>query len=107
VKIQGEGQVLGLPVADVDGRRLGRIVAVDCAPQDSYMAVWFVLRLRGWRRALRAVPAQRARWYTGGGLEVPVRREVVFASPALAAAALDTRSRIAVADYYLHALVSA
>jgi hypothetical protein len=38
---------------------------------------------------------------------IPVRREVVFASPALAAAALDTRSRIAVADYYLHALVSA
>ena len=63
MKIQGESQVLGLPVSNRDGRRLGRIVAVDCAPQDSYTAVWFVLRLRGWRRGLRAVPAEHARWY--------------------------------------------
>jgi hypothetical protein len=102
VKIQGESQVLGLPIADRDGRRLGRIVAVDCAPQDPYTAMWFVVRIGGWRHGLRAVPAEHAAWYAGGGLDVPVRREVVLASPAPATADLDAASRIAVADYYTH-----
>jgi len=107
VKIQGENQLLGLPVADCNGRRLGRILAVDCAPEDSYTAVWFVLRLRGWRRGLRAVPAERARWSAERGLDVPVRREAVLASPAPAAAELDARSRLAIADYYVRTPVAA
>jgi len=71
VKIQGESQVLGLPASDCDGRRLGRIVAVDCAPQDSYTAVWFVLRLRGWRRGLRAVPSILAAPAASASLHLP------------------------------------
>ena len=60
MKIQGESQVVGLPVADTDGRRLGRNAAVDYTPQDPHAAAWFVVRLHGWRRGLRAVPAERS-----------------------------------------------
>ena len=88
MKIQGENQVLGMPVSDTDGRRLGRVVALDCAP-DPYTAAWFVLRLRGWRRRLRAVPAQHAQWGCGVELRVPYRRDQVLASPALAAEQRD------------------
>jgi len=80
VKIQGESQVLGMPVADVDDRRLGHIVAVDCTP-DPYNAAWFVVRLHGWRLRLRAVPAHDADWSTGAGLRVPYRRAQILASP--------------------------
>ena len=80
MKIQGESQVLGMPVADVDDRRLGHIVAVDCTP-DPYNAAWFVVRLHGWRRGLRAVPAHDADWSTGAGLRVSYRRAQILASP--------------------------
>jgi hypothetical protein len=89
VKIQGESQVLGMPVVDVEGRRLGRIAVVDCAP-DPYTAVWFVLRLHGWRHQLRAVPAQHAQWGTGADLQVPYRREQVYASPVLSDACVGS-----------------
>jgi membrane-associated protein len=77
VKIQGESQVLGQPIRDSDGRRFGRIMAVDCSPEDPYTAALFMLRLRGLRRRLRAVPAQQARWHAAGGLQVPLRRWVL------------------------------
>jgi len=80
VKIQDASQVLGIPVADVDGRRLGRIVAVDCTPEP-YTAAWFVLRLRGWRLRLRAVLAHDVDWSIGPGLRVPYRRAQILASP--------------------------
>jgi hypothetical protein len=89
VKIQGDSQVLDLPVVDVEGRRVGRVAAVDCAP-DPYTAVWFVLRLHGWRRQLRAVPAQHAQWGTGAELQVPYRREQGYASPVLSEARVGT-----------------
>jgi hypothetical protein len=82
VKIQGEACVLGTAVRDGEGRRLGRVVAVDCAP-DPYTVAWFVLRLPGWRRQLRAVPAFGASWLAQGVLCVPYRRELVADSPVL------------------------
>jgi hypothetical protein len=81
VKIQGESQVLDRPDVDADGRGLGRVIAVKCAPDDPYTVEWFVLRLRGWRRGRRAVPAARADWRAGGGLRVSFARDVVLASP--------------------------
>lgn len=82
VKIQGETQVLGVPLCDAAGRRIGRVVAVACAP-DPYSAAWFVVRLRGWHRQVRAVPAGRAEWTGSGALGVPYRRADVLASPVL------------------------
>jgi hypothetical protein len=38
VKIQGESQVLDRSVIDADGRRLGRIIPVECTQDDSYWA---------------------------------------------------------------------
>jgi hypothetical protein len=81
VRIQGERQVLDWPVRDGAGRRLGRVVGVECDP-DPYTAAWLLLRLPGWPRRLRAVPASGANWQPGGPLSVAYRREVVLASPA-------------------------
>ncbi len=80
MKIQDASQVLGMPVADVEGRGLGRVVAVDCT-SDPYTAAWFVVGLGGWRLRLRAVPAEDADWSNGAGLRVPYRRAQIFASP--------------------------
>jgi hypothetical protein len=84
VKVQGREQVLGKLVRDSDGRRLGRVVGVQCAP-DPYTVVWFLVALTGWRRSLRAVPAAAARWGELGALRVPYRRDQVLRSPAPAA----------------------
>jgi len=101
VKIQGESQVLDRPVVDAGGRGLGRVIAVKCAPEDPYTVEWFVLRLRGWRRGRRAVPAARADWRAGGGLRVSFARDVVLASPALPSPGLDSAgSRAAVQAFY-------
>jgi hypothetical protein len=84
VKVQGREQVLGQPVRDSDGRRLGRVVGVQCAP-DPYTVVWFLVALTGWRRRVRAVPAAAARWSEYGAVDVPFRRDQVLQSPAPAA----------------------
>jgi hypothetical protein len=92
--------VLGLPVADMEGRHLGRVVAVDCAP-DPYSVAWFVVRLWGWRRHVRAVPARRAVWLPLGGLGVPYLRPDVLASPALSEDGLhDLACRRAIEAFY-------
>jgi len=100
--VHGESQVLGLPIADQDGRSLGRIVTVDCSPQDPYTATWFVLRLNGLRRRWRAVPAQLAGWsVTDGTLRVRLRRQIVLTSPALSCPSLAAAdSRTAVKNFY-------
>jgi hypothetical protein len=100
VKIQGESQVFGQPIRDIDGRRFGRIVAVDCSPEDPYTATLFMVRLRGLRRRLRAVPAQQAQWHAAGGLQVPLRRDVLLGSPDLSGSCLDACARAAVQEYY-------
>ena len=84
MKIQGSEQVLGQLVRDTDGRRLGRVVGVQCAP-DPYTVVWFLVALTGWRRRLRAVPAAAARWDKHSALHVPYRRDQILQSPAPAA----------------------
>jgi hypothetical protein len=103
VKIQGEAQVVGRLVRDCDGRSLGRVVAVECAP-DPYTATWFVLRLPGWRRQLRAVPASRAAWHGAGTLSVPCPRAVVVQSPPLSRDEL--RSGLVRGDLEAHFLAS-
>jgi hypothetical protein len=82
VKIQNEKQVLDAAVRDCQGRRLGRVAAVDCAP-DLYTAAWMLLRLPGWRRRWRAMPASGAGWRAGEPVSVAYRREVVLQSPTL------------------------
>ncbi len=86
MKIQGSEQVAGRLVRDGDGRRLGRVVGVECAP-DLYTVAWFLVALTGPRRKrLRAVPARAARWDERGVLHVPLRRGQVLRSPLLACA---------------------
>jgi hypothetical protein len=80
VKIQGEKQVLDCAVRDGEGRRLDRVVRVERAP-DPYTAAGLLLRLPGWRRRLRAVPASGAGWQAGGPLSGPYRRTTVLQSP--------------------------
>jgi hypothetical protein len=82
VNIQWETQLLGMPVLDVDGRRLGRVGAAYWLP-DPLRVVWFVVRLPGVRRRRRAVPAERAQWDTKAeiDLRVPYRHEQMLASP--------------------------
>jgi hypothetical protein len=100
LKVQGEAQLLNVPVADSGGRRLGRVVAVHCSP-DPYTAAWLIVRLRGLRRQLRAVPARDSHCTPTGELMVPYRRADVYASPALSSAALaGTVRRAAVEAFY-------
>jgi hypothetical protein len=84
VKLQGKEQVLGRLVRDSDGRRLGRVVGVRCAP-DPYTAAGFLVALTGCRRRLRAVPAAAAQWGELGALGVPYRRDQILQSPPPAA----------------------
>ena len=81
MKIQDETQVVGRPVHDLQGRRLGRAVSVHCAP-DPYTVEWLLVRLRGWGRSLRVVPAASMSLDEGGVLTVPFTREIVRGSPA-------------------------
>ena len=102
MKIQWESHLLGMPVVDADGRRLGRVAAGYCTP-DPYLVVWFVLRLPGVRRRWRPVPAEGARGNTGAvtGLWVPYRREQVLASPVVDLDSLGTaRCRSEVEAFY-------
>ncbi len=101
MKIQGEGQLLGIPVVDRDGRRVGRVLAAYCAP-DRYSLVWLVLRLPGLRRRVRAVPSVHAQWRdSADGLEVPYRLEEIRDSPAVDENSLDSSAvREAVAAFY-------
>jgi hypothetical protein len=94
VKIEWDTQLLGTPVVDQDGHRLGRIAAAYCTP-DPYTAVWFALRLPRLRRRWRAVPAQGAHWNDTAqrGLWVPYRRERVLVSPAVDEDSLDFAHR--------------
>ena len=96
VKIQGEAQVIGLPVRDAMMRPVGRLVAVVC-DGDPYTANWFVLRLRWWR-GLRAVPARTAHW-TATGLQVPFTRVAIRDSSVLPAPDL-TGFRSAIEVHY-------
>jgi hypothetical protein len=82
VKIQERTRLLGVSVVDEDGRRLGRVAAAYCSP-DLGAVVWFVLRLPGFRRRWRAVPARGAHPNDaeGASLWVPYRRVRVLASP--------------------------
>ena len=86
MKIQSDTQLLGVRVRGLDGHRLGRVVAVFCAP-DPYTPAWFVLRVRGGpgrrSRRWRAVPAGQAHWSGDEELLVPYRRDQVRRSPAL------------------------
>lgn len=109
VKIQGREQVLGALAFDSDGRRVGRVFAVHCAP-DPYTAVWFVVqvtgmvpgRVAGRRRRLRAVPAEAAKWAEGGGVWMPYEREQILRSPPLEAGDLTGASLApnVLHDYY-------
>lgn len=91
VKIQGREQVLGQLVYGSNGRRLGHVAAVQCAP-DPYTVAWLVIqmsgalpaRVAGRRRRLRAVPGATARWGEDSGVSVPYQRDQVLNSPPLA-----------------------
>jgi hypothetical protein len=89
--IQRCERVLGVPVVDPDGNRLGRVAAAYCTP-DPIRAVWLVLRLPGLRQRWRAVPAHNARWSNTAHtrLWVPHRRDQVLASPIVDEDSLDT-----------------
>jgi hypothetical protein len=94
VKIEWDTQLLGSPVVDQDGHRLGRVAAAYCTP-DLDTAVWFVLRLPGLRRRWRAVPARHADWNDTAhrSLWVPHRREQVLASPVVDEDSLEADGR--------------
>ena len=94
MKIQWETQLLGLPVADEVGRRLGRVAAVYCTG-DLSTVVWLVVRLPGIRRRWRAIPAGQACWDDAEQitLRVPFRRERVLASPNVDEDTLDSADR--------------
>jgi hypothetical protein len=105
VKIRWETHLLGMPVVDADGRRLGRVAAAYCTPAP-YLVVWLVVRLPGVRRRWRAVPAEGAHRITGAatGLWVPYRREQVLASPVVDLDSLDSaRRRAEVGAFYSRA----
>lgn len=102
MRIQEQTRLLGVAVVDEDGRRLGRVAAAYCSP-DLGAVVWFVLRLPGFRRRWRAVPARGAHWNNAAGMSlwVPYRRERVLASPVVDEDSLDTaRGRGDVEAFY-------
>lgn len=106
MKIQDERQLLGAAIRDVGGRRVGRVVAVQCAP-DPYTAAWLVLRLRGRRRRCRAIPGSALRWLGQDGLCVPFRRDLVANSPALVYDGVEKPDiPDELADFYAGALAS-
>jgi hypothetical protein len=100
VKIQSVGHLIGRPASSQDGHQLGRIVAVDCAPDDPYDAMWFVIRRGRLRAHLRAVPTEEASWGSDG-LVVAFTRGMVMHSPALDGHGLsDAGARTAATAYY-------
>lgn len=84
MKVQNREQILGWPVRGSDGRRLGRVHAVKCAP-DRYTLAWLLIRRGAWRRDLRAVPATRVEVDDSGALQVPYRHDQVAHAPELPA----------------------
>lgn len=102
LRIEADPCLLGVRVVDIDGRRLGRLVAAYCTA-DPYMVAWVVVRLPGLRRHWRAVPAREAGWGddTQTNLRVAHRRVQVLSSPAVDEDSLDTAlGRARVARFY-------
>jgi len=81
VKIQGSSQVLGQPVITTDGRRTGIVIRMRRRDDDPYTVTWMLIRLRGIRRRLRAVPAADATVLPYRGVRVPYDRHQIIASP--------------------------
>jgi len=96
VNVQWDTELVGRPVVDEDGHRLGRVTTAygTCTP-DLYSVVWLVVRLPGIRRRWRAIPATEACWDDAGQtrLWVPYQRAQIQASPAVDHNALDDAAR--------------
>jgi hypothetical protein len=82
VNIHDELPVRGRTVRDSAGHRLGRIVEIDYAATGTSEA-WYLLRLTGWRREFRAVPAVSARRGTRRSVQLAFTRAAVLGSPQL------------------------
>lgn len=82
MKVQGPGQLVGQPVLDVHGRRVGVIRRVLCAPGDRYTAQWAIVTMAPLGCRARLVPLADAR-HQDRGIQLPHRRALVAASPRL------------------------
>lgn len=82
VNIHDQIPVRGRTVRDSAGHRLGRIVAIEYAATGSCEA-WYLLRLTGWRREFRAVPAAAARRGQRLWVQLVCSRATVLSSPQL------------------------
>lgn len=82
MNIHDELPVRGRTVRDSAGHRLGRIVAVNYAASGTSEA-WYLLRLTGWWRQLRAVPAASARRGRRRSVQLAFTRAAVLPSPQL------------------------
>lgn len=99
MKVQGADHLLGQPVSDVQGRRIGRIVALTFG-RDPFAPAWLILVLSLVRRRLRAVPASDLTWSERQGLTVPLARSAVLDSPQLHRATLDPSLKDALERHY-------
>jgi hypothetical protein len=82
VNIHDEAPVRGRTVRDCAGHRLGRVVEIAYAATGTSEAS-YLLRLTGWWREYRAVPAASARRGTRRSLQLAFTRAAVLASPQL------------------------
>lgn len=82
MNLHDEQPVRGRTVRDSTGRRLGRMLAVDYAATGTSEA-WYLLRLTGWPRQLRAVPAASVRRGRRRSLQMALTRATVLRSPQL------------------------
>jgi len=82
VNIHDELPVRGRLVRDYAGHRLGRIVEIDYAATGTSEA-WYLLRLTGWLREFRAVPAISARRGKRRSVQMAFTRAAVLGSPQL------------------------
>jgi hypothetical protein len=65
----------------LDGRRVGRVVAVACGP-DPYTLSRVAIRLRGLQRGIRLVPASHASWHDTDALVLPYPAALIRHAPA-------------------------
>lgn len=102
MRVQSRERVLGRPVFDARGRRLGVVVDAACPDTDPYDVIWVLVRLRGWwGRRLRVLPLAEATFGRDGGLQVSYDRTLITATePADRHALTDARFLHRVAGSY-------
>lgn len=82
IKIQDAEQLHHRQLRDGADRRIGRIRAIACPPDDRYAVEWALVDLAPFRTRPRLVPLHAAHLRADGSIYVPYPRTMIAAMPA-------------------------